>query len=328
MIDAYVYIRFSTVRQEAGSSYERQLADCRAYVARMGWNEAGVITDLGRSAWKGVHLKSGNLGKFAARIFGGEIAAASVLVVEELDRLSRQKARVTQRWIEDVCDAGMSVATVKGERVFTATNLNENLFTVFEILMKGQSAHDYVETLSKRVKGSYVERLKEARETNTIITSMAPAWLRTVGSKGDLRWEPIPERVAIVREIYDLAIAGQSPWAIARLFNDRSEPSFGGKAWERTAIIKILRNPAVEGDRPVGEGKASKPTGEVLSGYYPAILSAEVIAEARAMMDRRRRGKGRNSGSVTNPFRVIHPLWRVRRPDAPHRLPEPLPDLL
>ncbi len=301
-MDAYIYIRFSTPKQEAGSSFERQLSDCRAYVARMGWNEVEVITDLGRSAWKGVHLKSGNLGKFAARIMTHELPNDGVLVVEELDRLSRQKARVTQRWIEDVCDAGMRVATVKGERIISAATLNDNLLTIMEILLKAQAAHDYVEVLSKRVKRSYDERLKAARETNAIITSMAPAWLRTAGSKANLTWETVPERVAIIREIYELARAGQAPWTIARTLNERGTPSFAARAWERTAVTKILRNPAVEGDRVIGEGKASKPTGETLAGYYPAILPADLIAEARAMMDRRRRGKGRNSGSVTNLF--------------------------
>ena len=301
IMDAYIYIRFSTPRQENGSSFERQLEECRAYVKRLGWNEVEIISDLGRSAWKGVHLKSGNLGKLAARIMDRELGPNAVIVVEELDRLSRQKARVTQRWIEDVCDAGVAIATAKGERVYTATNLSENLWSVFEILLKGQAAHDYVETLSIRVKASYSDRLKAARD-GTAITSIAPAWLEAVGKRPNIRFKPIPERVRIVREIFDLAVAGQSPWAIARIFNQRAEPSFTNIAWERTAIVKILRNPAVEGDRVIGEGKMSKPTGEVLHGYYPAIIPADVVSEARAMLDRRRQGSGRNSGSITNLF--------------------------
>jgi hypothetical protein len=75
-----------------------------------------------------------------------------------------------------------------------------------------------------------------------------------------------------------------------------------GKRWERTAIVKIIRNRAIEGDYVVGEGKEQKPTGEVLTGYYPPILPADVIAQARDMLNRRRRGSGRNSGAINNLF--------------------------
>ncbi|MDZ4370934.1 MAG: recombinase family protein, partial [Phenylobacterium sp.] len=60
-----LYIRFSTKRQETGASRERQLEDCHAYAARQGWNVTRLIEDLGRSAWSGDHLNSGNLGTLA-----------------------------------------------------------------------------------------------------------------------------------------------------------------------------------------------------------------------------------------------------------------------
>lgn len=303
MTDAYIYIRFSTARQEAGSSKERQLADCRAYIERMGWREVEVIADLGRSAWKGSHLISGNLGKFAKRILAHEIPADSVLVVEELDRLSRQEARVALRWIEDVCDTGLQIASAQGNRIYNAKNLTENLLSIFEILMKAQAANEYPERLSRRVKASYENRLNAARESGSAIHSVGPAWLKPIGKRPDIVWEPIPERVKVIREIFDMTLAGKAPWAIAREFNERGEPSFGKARWERTYIVNILRSPAIEGDYVVGEGKNSAPTGEVLNGYYgDPIIPADVVREARAMLDRRRRGSGRNSGAINNIF--------------------------
>jgi DNA invertase Pin-like site-specific DNA recombinase len=305
-MDAWIYLRFSTPRQEKGSSKDRQIEACRAFIKAKGWNEAGIVEDLGRSAWKGVHLTSGNLGKFAKRIFDHEFApGSSVLVSENLDRFSRQKARVTQRWIEDICDAGMSIATVAGNKVFTAENLSDNLLSILEILFIAEGANRYVENLSIRSKGSYEARLKQARIDNTVIHSVGPAWLKAVGERPNIKWQPIPERVEIVREIFNLTIAGQAPWTIARNLNARPEcRSFTGIKWERTSISKIVQNPAIDGDRVIGEGKASKPTGEVLRGYYgEPIIPADVVAEARAMLNRRaRRGSGRNSGVVVNLF--------------------------
>lgn len=303
MTNAYLYLRFSTPRQEAGSSRERQEADCRAYIERKGWTLVEpIIADLGRSAWKGVHLQKGKLGKFAKRILNGDVAPG-VIVVENLDRLSRQKPRVTQRWMEDICDAGFKIASVKGDKVYDADSLQTNILDILDVLYQGKAANDYVETLSTRSKASVEARLKQARIDNTAVHAIGPAWLEPIGKRPHIKWEPIPERVKIVNEIFDLTVAGKPAWTIAGIFNERGEKSFTGRAWERTAIVKILRNRAVEADYVVGEGKNQKPTGEVLIGYYDKpIVPLDVIAVARAMLDSRRNGSGRNSGAINNLF--------------------------
>jgi DNA invertase Pin-like site-specific DNA recombinase len=303
MTNCYLYLRFSTTRQERGSSKERQLEDCRAFIKRKGWTEIEVISDLGRSAWKGVHLKSGNLGKFAKRIMDGDVVPG-IIVVENLDRLSRQKPRVTQRWMEDICDRGFKIATVKGDKIYDARSLEDNIMDILDVLYQGKAANDYVETLSVRSKASYRERLKAARIDNTAIHGIGPAWLKPIGKRPDIVWEPIPERVRLIHDIFEMTVAGKAPWTIAREFNERPDcPSFTGKLWERTAIVKIIRNPAIDGDRVIGEGKNSIPTGEVLRGYYGSpIVPLDVVAQARDMLNRRRRGSGRNSGAVNNLF--------------------------
>lgn len=298
---ARIYIRFSTPKQESGSSEARQLENCRAMITRHGWNEVEIVADLGRSAWKGDHLSKGNLGKFADRVRAGLVERNSILVVEDLDRISRQAPRVTQRWLEDMTDLGIRFAVVNNGKIYDAASLRASIFETFEILMRGNAAHEYVEKLAGRVKDSYADRLKQARIDNTPVTTVGPAWLRPIPYAP--WWEPVPERMRLIREIFDLTIAGHAPWGIARMFNDRGEISFGGRKWERTAIVKIVRNRAIEGDYVVGEGKNQKPTGEVLVGYYgKPVIPLDVVAQARAMLDRRRRGKGRNSGAINNLF--------------------------
>lgn len=300
----FISIRFSTPTQERGSSRERQLEECCEFVRRMGWPEPQeIIEDLGVSAWKGDHLKSGNLGKWAKRVFAGEIPRGSVLVVENLDRLSRQKPRTTLRWMEDICDHGISIACVRGGKVYDAQNLEDNIMDIFDVLYQAKAANDYSETLSKRVAISYEKRREAARQDGTAIHSRGPAWLRSVGKRPSITWEPITERVTIVREILDLTCDGVPPWTIARMFNERGTPSFSGGPWERTYVVKIIRHPALEGDYVVGKGNNSTPTGEVLHGYYgEPVAPVEVIAAARVMLASRRRGSGRNSGSITNLF--------------------------
>lgn len=118
MTDAIIYIRFSTKRQEKGFSKERQLEECQDFCKRKGWDVIQIIEDLGQSAWKGHHLSIGNLGKWRRSVDAGDVPADTILVVHKLDRLSRLEPRVTQRWMEDLCDRGIKIATVDGDRIF------------------------------------------------------------------------------------------------------------------------------------------------------------------------------------------------------------------
>src|SRR6218665_2068906 len=139
---AVIYIRYSTPKQERGASRDRQLELCQQFCEQRGWPVDEVIEDLGRSAWTGAHLSGGELGRFADRVRGGGMGADTVLVVEKLDRLSRQETRTTLRWMEDLCAVGLAIATVDSGKIYDDASLRADLMTVFEILMRAKLAHD------------------------------------------------------------------------------------------------------------------------------------------------------------------------------------------
>ena len=168
---AYAYIRFSTPKQEKGDSLRRQTDDVSGFCDRQGWTIVETIQDLGQSAWTGAHLSSGELGLFADRVRRGEIKMPAVLVVEKLDRLSRQEPRKTLRWLEDLCEKGLSIATVDGGRVYTDASLRADLMGTFEILMRAQLAHQESEQKSQRVLGAIGARMERAQATGQKITA-------------------------------------------------------------------------------------------------------------------------------------------------------------
>ena len=114
MPKAYRYHRFSTPEQDTGTSLERQRKATAKLCQEKEWEVAEVIEDKGLSAWKGDHLRVGGLGKFTDRVAAGEIEPGSILVIENLDRLSREKLKKARRWIEDVNEAGVTVAVAPG----------------------------------------------------------------------------------------------------------------------------------------------------------------------------------------------------------------------
>ena len=118
---AYSYIRFSHPAQALGRSQARQIEACEEYCSRNGLTLAlgddYRFLDAGVSGWKGDHIgDKGQLARFISLVEDGTISAGSVLIVESLDRLSREqvsKALVVQfRAIMSHVAAGRSFGRV------------------------------------------------------------------------------------------------------------------------------------------------------------------------------------------------------------------------
>ena len=94
MKKAYSYIRFSTPEQRKGNSLERQLDRTRNYCAQNGLTlDESLKADDGYFAFRGTNIKKGSLGQFLAMVKRGEVPTGTALVIENLDRLSRQGTR-------------------------------------------------------------------------------------------------------------------------------------------------------------------------------------------------------------------------------------------
>ena len=72
-------------------SIERQAERTSKLCEAKKWTIIETLADKGRSAWKGDHLRVGELGKFKQRVDMGEIEAGTYLVIENL-------ACLIQRW--------------------------------------------------------------------------------------------------------------------------------------------------------------------------------------------------------------------------------------
>jgi DNA invertase Pin-like site-specific DNA recombinase len=110
MPKAYSYLRFSTPEQMQGDSYRRQTAMAEDYAARHGLELDRELTfqDLGVSAYRGKNAETGRLGDFLAAAEAGLVPEGSFLLVESLDRISRQAARKALSILGDITDQGIT----------------------------------------------------------------------------------------------------------------------------------------------------------------------------------------------------------------------------
>ncbi|PTS81678.1 MULTISPECIES: recombinase family protein [unclassified Caulobacter] len=300
MPNAYIYSRFSTPQQEHGNSLERQRELCESFCARRGWTIADRIEDKGKSAWKGDHLRSGNLGKFAARVRSGDIEPGSILVVEQLDRLSRLDPRTAQRWMEDLCEIGLKIATVEGEKVYDEGALRgpDQITNILMILIKAQVANEHSNRKSALNYDNWARRFARAKE-GKIISRRVPAWLSVI----DGEWKIDDTKAETVRAVYRWSVEGQGNRMIATALNEAKVPSFGGRGtkWTDKYVGLLLHSPAVEGDYIPGASNGTG-TGERIVGYFPRIVDASVVAQARTASDSRRGTGGRYRRLSTNLF--------------------------
>jgi DNA invertase Pin-like site-specific DNA recombinase len=114
---AYSYVRFSTPNQAKGRSYERQIELATAYAHERGLELAETTyKDLGVSAFRGKNAQTGALQAFLKAVEDGEIPSGSFLLVESLDRITRNSIFEAQTLFSRIIGLGITLITLLDKR--------------------------------------------------------------------------------------------------------------------------------------------------------------------------------------------------------------------
>jgi DNA invertase Pin-like site-specific DNA recombinase len=109
-----------------GRSLKRQEEAAKAYCERHGLTlDERTFTDLGVSGYHGADAKGGQLGSFLAMVKEGRIPKKSVLIVENIDRLSRLPPHEANEIVTAIVKAGVDIATTSPEHLYTANNIHQ-----------------------------------------------------------------------------------------------------------------------------------------------------------------------------------------------------------
>src|ERR1700730_130452 len=103
----------STDLQLKGDSRRRQLEASRAYAEANGLElaEGAELEDIGISAFRGANAREGALSRFLEAVISGTITSGSYLIVESLDRLSREQVLSAQSLFLSIIQAGINLVT-------------------------------------------------------------------------------------------------------------------------------------------------------------------------------------------------------------------------
>jgi hypothetical protein len=126
---AISYIRFSSAQQSEGDSLRRQLEMTRTYAATYSLllDESLTYRDLGVSGWKGKNRTEGMLKALLDGIKAGRVRPGTALLVERLDRLTREGFMTGVTLMMDILKAGIEVHSVASGRIFCMPNCDRGI---------------------------------------------------------------------------------------------------------------------------------------------------------------------------------------------------------
>src|SRR3954447_145103 len=115
MRTGYSYLRYSSMQQGDGDSERRQGALAAQWCKRhdVQLDISRTYLDRGRSAYHGRHRqKGGALAAFLSEVERGDIPRGSLLIIENLDRLSRENPWDALSLLTGLVNNGVSVVVL------------------------------------------------------------------------------------------------------------------------------------------------------------------------------------------------------------------------
>jgi DNA invertase Pin-like site-specific DNA recombinase len=294
---AYSYQRFSSDHQSDGDSIRRQTALAESWCKR---NQAQLDTsttyqDKGVSAYRGKHREKGVLASFLAAVEAGRIPRGSVLVLENLDRLSRENPWDSVPLLCSIVNAGVTVVTLSPSEMLyeRGRDLTPLILAVVEF-GRGNSESAIK---SERLLAFWAEKKRLARVEGKIMTRRLPGWIAEKNGKLVL----IPTHAKIVRQIFAMCIQGMGTHRIVQQLTKTTPPILGrGRRWTKCSIQKILTSRYAIGEYQPKHG--DQPDGDPIPDYYPRVVTDEVFEQAQNALARHKDRRGRIGKKVASLF--------------------------
>lgn len=267
---AISYLRFSSSKQSTGDSFRRQLHAtekfCRENKLELSKNR---LEDLGVSAWSGKNLDDTSaLGGFLKLVEAGKIPKGTVLIVENLDRLTRGEITDALELFLSIIRQGVEIVTTMDGKWYSRESIRKSPTDLMISIIYLTRGNNESETKSIRGKEAWLNRHNKISK-GEFVKFHAPNWL----SKKDNKYIVTQENDDKVKLIFDLYLKGYGGHALVKELIKRNIKSFSKSGeWTIEYIHKILTNPAV-----IGRFESS---GMSVNHYYPACVTDEIFYKA------------------------------------------------
>jgi len=301
----FPYVRFSSTRQEDGSTRERQNALIDAFVAKHGLTVDRALEDAGTSAFRGLNASAdGVLGGFLKQVREGEIEKGSYLLIENFDRLSRDKIVRSNQIFTDILNAGIRIVILDRDKIFDINNLD--IGDWITALIEFERANKESERKSDFSSKAWNINRNKMRN-GEIVTKKVPSWLSVENGVFlvDL------DKVSRITHLFNLSLKYGLLEATKRYnqeYADKLAPH---------QVQYILGNRKLIGEHQPkklhwenGGKRRLKDEGMAIPNYYPQVIEPSLFYKVQEIINDRKPFTGNYNKQQYNIFRgLIYCRW-------------------
>jgi len=302
MPTAYAYIRYSSKAQgEAGrDSVDRQMASIQAITRQHGiiLPAENIFSDSGISGFDGSNKEKGKLKDLIDMIINQSIQSGDFVFVESIDRLSRQKMRLSKDLVYTILDRGITLITTIDGQMYSRDKDGMEQDILLSVI--AQRAHEESKTKSIRRKSAWSRAKKLAEEESIIFNAHNPPYGIRYNTEHKC-FEINEEEAQEIRDIFEsLKYVGVS-LSIKKL-NAYSKRKWTNRNIKHLIDTKYVLGAYMAQRRDENKNKVFE---RYIENYYPQIVSYELFNEAIVAMKNRahRKNYGNQTIGSLNIFR-------------------------
>ena len=311
---AYSYVRFSSKKQEKNDSIRRQEEQRHIWLKN---NPEYVLDtkirlrDLGVSAFKGRNLdpQYGDLGKFIDLIERQDspIEKGSVLLLEKLDRFSRNEPMLAISALSRVIYGGVKIVVTEDRFEIDRANIND-LGVVLPVVMKLCLAHDQSAEKSYRISNYWKGQRAKVIKDNAVLSSTIPSWCY-LNAKHKISLNK--NKVKAIEYIYQRTIEGVGQKIIVKELNQKFKPIVDPTpkrpkpTWNTSMISVLLDDRRVLGEfQPMTRNNENKrvAAGKLILDYYPQVIPEDKFYAAQHAKSLRKKEYNTERSNFINLF--------------------------
>jgi hypothetical protein len=274
-----------------GHSLQRQLEATEKYCHENGLelDRSLTLQDLGLSGYTGAHRTKGALGTFLQMVESKKIPPESTLIVESLDRLSREEVLWALNQFTSLITAGITIVTLADRKVYSQKSIKDNWADLIVSITIMARSNEESETKSKRGQSVWEYKRQQAADNGQKLSARGPLWVEYDRKKKEFRL--LPEPCKAIETIYRMRLSGKGKTKIVREMNQNPnlwKPPISKRnrtgGWQEPYVVKILSDPIVIGTyqprKRQGDSKKAI-AGEAIKNYYPAAISEELYYQVK-----------------------------------------------
>lgn len=257
-----------------------------------------IFSDTGVSGFDGSNKNKGKLKDLIDLIISQTVQEGDFIFVESIDRLSRQKMRLSKELVYSILDRGVTLVTTIDGQMYSRNKDGMEQDIMLSVI--STRAHEESKTKSVRRKSAWNRAKKLADEDKAIFNGHNPPYGISY-NKEENRFEIVEDEAQEIRNIFEsLKYVGVS-------LTIRKINAYAKRKWTNKNIHLLLQTKYVLGSYMAQrrDENKNKVFERFIEGYYPQIVSYELFNEALEAMKLRahRKHYGNQTVGSLNIFR-------------------------